>query len=303
VVTNAATVHWNDALKQRLYGPAAKGRLDGEYLDSLEGYVTADLNFRREHFRFTTVPLTFSTDTRQPALFKGLAVFEFTRWISDDLHRMDKLVFANGVPYRFTYLCPWLDVLGTETDWLRGGKYQPASDATMSLWRTLSGAKPYLLLMNTDYDRFTPDLVEKYFQRALFYGMWPGFFSHNAAENPYWQNPKWYNRDRPLFRKYIPLLKRVAEAGWRPVSEARCDNPRIWVERFGPAPDGTVFLTLHNDTATPQTGTVSANLRALGLTADARAEELLGGETFPWPAGGWPVTLKPQETRVLGLRR
>ena len=150
------------------------------------------------------MPLTFATDTKQPALFKGLAVFEFTRWISDDVHRLGKLMFANGVPYRFTFLCPWLDVLGTETDWLRNGKYRPASDATMDLWRTLSGAKPYLLLMNTDYDAVHAGPRGEVFPARLFYGMWPGLFSHNAADNPYWQNPKWYNRDRPLFKKYLP---------------------------------------------------------------------------------------------------
>ena len=171
--TNAATVHWNEAIRQSLYGPAAKGRLDGEYLDSLEGYVTSDLNFRREHFRYTTVPLTFATDTGEPALFKGLAVFEFTRWFCAQVHSLGKLTFANGVPYRFTYLCPWLDVLGTETDWVHNRSYAPASHEQMSLWRTLAGAKPYLLLMNTDYDVFTPEMVERYFQRSLFYGMFP----------------------------------------------------------------------------------------------------------------------------------
>jgi len=45
---NAATVYWNNEIKARRYGPAARGQLDGEYLDSLEGYVTAELNFRRE---------------------------------------------------------------------------------------------------------------------------------------------------------------------------------------------------------------------------------------------------------------
>ena len=78
------------------------------------------------------------------------------------------------MPYRFTFLCPWLDVLGTESDWLSEGKDRPASDAQISLWRAMAGAKPYLLLMNTDFDAFTPDLVERYFQRSLFYGMWPG---------------------------------------------------------------------------------------------------------------------------------
>lgn len=186
---NAATVHWNETIQQQLYGPGAKGQLHGEYLDSLEGYVTTDLNFRREHFRYSTVPRTFGTDTHRPALFKGLAVFEFPKWICDGVHRLGKLTFANGVPYRFSYLCPCLDVLGAETDWVRGGKYQTASQATMNLWRTLAAAKPYLLLMNTDYDRFGSDLVEKYFQRALFYGMWPGFFSPNAADDRYWETP------------------------------------------------------------------------------------------------------------------
>ncbi len=124
---NGASVHWSKAVKERLYGPGAKGILDGEYLDSLEGYVTADLNYRREHFRYTTVPLTFSSESKRPALHKGLAVYEFTRWISGEVHDLGKLMFANGVPYRFTYLCPWLDVMGTETDWMRNGKYVPSS--------------------------------------------------------------------------------------------------------------------------------------------------------------------------------
>ena len=54
-----------------MYGVRAKSQLDGEYLDSLEGYVTADLNFRREHFRYTTVPLTFASETKQPRFIKG----------------------------------------------------------------------------------------------------------------------------------------------------------------------------------------------------------------------------------------
>ncbi|MBI5384625.1 MAG: hypothetical protein HZA90_08030 [Verrucomicrobia bacterium] len=278
VPTNAATVYWSDSIKARLYGPAAKGRLDGEYLDSLEGYVTTELNFRREHFRASTVPLTFATDTKQPALFKGLAVAEFTKWMADDVRALGKLMFANGVPYRFTFLCSWLDVLGTETDWLRAGKYQPASLSQMDLWRTMSGAKPYLLLMNTDYDQFTPDLVEKYFNRCLFYGMWPGFFSHNAADNPYWQNPKWYNRDRPLFKKFLPDIKRVAEAGWQPVTGATCDNEKILLERFGPDAGGTVYFTAFNDTAQAQSGTVRAGAK---------------------PGQNWPVRLQPQECVVL----
>lgn len=293
---NGATVHWNPALKEKLYGSAAPGRLDGEYLDSLEGYVTTDLNYRREHFASTTVPLTFARGTARPVLFKGLAVYEFTRWMSEDVRSTGGLMFANGVPYRLGFLCPWLDVLGTETDWMRNGKYQPATEAQMNYWRTMSGAKPYLLLMNTDYDAFGSELAERYFQRALFYGMYPSMFSHNASENPYWQNPKWYNRDRALFRKYQPVIKRVAEAGWQPVTHARSSNNQVLVERFGRGREGSVYLTLFNSTDTPQTTELKCDWEALGFRG--RIEPVLPADCI-----AERLELAPQQARVFRLIR
>jgi hypothetical protein len=290
---NFARWHWSAAETNRLYGPQAKGTLDGEYLDSLEGYVTTDLNFRREHFVPSTVPLTFASASKRPALYKGLAVFEFTKWFSEEVHGMDKLTFANGVPYRFTFLCPWLDVLGTETDWMANRKYQPPGDATLCLWRAMAGAKPYLLLMNTRYDDFTPEWVERYFQHSLFYGFYPGMFSHNAADNPYWGNPKWYERDRALFRKYLPLIKRVGEAGWQPVTGAACDNGEIWLERFGSGVAGRFYLTAFNSSKRDQGGTV----RTLNARLAQRNRELLGATA--WRTGGsWAATLGPAQTAV-----
>jgi len=299
---NGATLHWNEQIKARLYGTNLTVQPDGEYLDSLEGYVTAELNFRREHFRFSTVPLTFDTQSRRPALFKGLAVFEFTRWIADEVHRLDKLLFANGVPYRFSFLCPWLDVMGTETDWLHQGRYRPAADSQILLWRTLSGGKPYVLLMNTDYDAFGPELVEHYFQRCLFYGLFPSFFSHNAAENPYWQNPRWYNRDRALFKRYVPIIKRVAEAGWQPVTAAHCDNARLWLERFGSPDQGSVYFTLFNDTATPQPARVTLDARSLDLDPQGATFEVGHGDGIEALEAGWRVRLGPQQVAVLAVK-
>jgi hypothetical protein len=296
-VPNAATVYWNDSVKAKLYSSSPPNGLDGEYLDSLEGYVTAELNLNRDHFRRTSVPLTFTSDTRQPALFKGLAAFEFTRWISEDVHRLGRLVFANGVPYRFGFLCPWLDVLGTETDWLPGGAYQPSSHSQMAYWRSLSGAKPYLLLMNTDFTAFGP-YVERYFQTCLFYGFYPSMFSHNASENPYWKNPAWYNRDRPLFRKYLPVIREVAEAGWQPVTGASCDNPAISVERFGADPASVRYYTLSTGSAQSQTG-VLVEEPAAGSNTNSVATDMLSGTVLPRVRTGWKVTLGPQAAAAI----
>ena len=298
---NGATVHWNEEIKKRLYGPAAESNLDGEYLDSLEGYVTADLNYRREHYAYSSVPLTFATDAKRPALYKGLAVFEFTKWFAAQVHALDKLTFANGVPYRFCFLCPWLDVMGTETDWAQAGKYQPVADSQLCLWRTMSGQKPYLLLMNTDFQAFSSEMVEKYFQRSLFYGMFPSMFSHNAADNPYWQNPKWYERDRPLFKKYLPLIKQIAEAGWQPVTAAACDNPRLRVERFGPDAHGVVYFTLFNDSSAVQNGVLTPEPAVLSRAHSSAIRELVFGRELRGSDGAWPVTLDPESAWLLRI--
>jgi len=299
--TNGANVYWNETIKTQLYGPAANGTLDGEYLDSLEGYVTAELNFRREHFRDSTVPLTFSANSFQPVLHKGLEIFEFTRWISDEVHGLGKLMFANSVPVRFGFLCPWLDVMGTETDWMPGGQYQPVADTQLCLWRTLSGQKPYLLLMNTDYAQFTSPFVEKYFQRCLAYGIWPSMFSLNASDNPYWQNPTWYNRDRPLFIKYIPLIRRVAEAGWMPVTRAVCTPAEIMVERFGPTTNGTTYITLFNPGANAQLANLRIESSVVADPAKIVTTELLSTNRLPLAAGGWAVTVGAESVAVVRI--
>lgn len=242
-------MNWNEEEKERLYGAEAEGEQDGEYLDSVEGYVTATENFRRDHFRRTRVPLTFSTVSKKPVIHKSFSVWEFATWMAESVRGMDRLMFGNAVPHRFAFLAPAFDIMGTESNWLHGEDWQPPADSWFNFRRTMCHQKPYLLLMNTDYDRLVPELVEKYFQRCLFYGFFPSMFSHNAAENPYWQTPRWYERDRHLFKQYIPLIRQVAEAGWEPITGARTSEPRVWLERFGKGENGDLFITVINSSA------------------------------------------------------
>jgi hypothetical protein len=284
---------------QPLPGPG----LDGVYLDSLE-MSSGELNYRREHFRTASVPLVFDREGR-PCQLMIFNTWTFERDIAAQMHARGKLLFANAVLWQFAFPAPLLDVLGTEVNWLRHDEYQPDSDAVMNFRRSLCRQKPYCLLMNTDYGKFTPELVERYFQRCLFYGVWPGFFDEVAAsKDPYWASAKrWHERDRPLFKKYIPLLRRVTAAGWQPLTYGLCDNLAILVERFGPGTDGTVFLTLLNDTAHTQSGTVTVDLKALGVKQPAWAQELLSGNAATPSGRGWRVVLRPQEAKVLCLSR
>lgn len=98
-------------------------------------------------------------------------------------------------------------------------------------------------------------MSEQYHQVELTFGMWPGYFSHDAASRPYFRNATWYNRDRPIFQRYVPVLQEINRAGWQPVTGASvhpADTAALCcvrVERFGPSADAPdfVFFTVRNE--------------------------------------------------------
>jgi hypothetical protein len=288
-----------------MYGAEAKrtrGDQDGEYLDSLEGWSDVQ-DYRASNIAACPYPLPFDTDSRHPVLPQWYSTFAFARYLRDDLHNRGKLLMANSVPIRFAVFAPLFDVMGIEVNWLgEKGEWQPEGDDVMSLRRTLSATKPYLLLMNTNFDKFSAPLVEKYFQRSLFYGIFPSMFSADAATNPYWETPALYERDRPLFRKYIPVIRKLSAAGWEPVTQAKSSSPAVYVERYGKR-----LFTLLNDTHQPAATTLTIDLTVLGLRTGSAPEvvNLLTGAKLPVSSANGKLTtnvsLQPDETLALEL--
>ena len=283
---------WNEQLRNQLYGPERRGDLDGEYIDSSEGYVTDELDFRRDHLAAAETPLTYDPQTHRPAIFRGLIAFEYIRGIARDVHAMDKLMMANSTPIRLCWLAPLLEVLGTETDWNPGGRWRPMSDAELLYRRALCKGKPFCFLMNTEFERFPAELVERYMKRSLAYGMFPGFFSHNASQGHYFTRPELYNRDRPLFQKYVPLCRRVAEAGWEPITGAHSSDARVYVERFGDR-----YLTVFNDSSESRTATIR-----LDGSAPAAAQDLVAGTPVVWTGDATTLTLAAEDVAVIDLK-
>ncbi len=286
---------WNPQIRESLYGPQRRADLDGEYVDSSEGYVTDALDFRRDHFAAASTPLVFAPDTYRPAIFRGLVAFEYVRAIAAEVHAMGKFMMANGAPTRLPWLCPMLDVLGTETNWNPGGRWRPMSDADLLYRRALCRGKPYCFLMNTEFERFGPERVEKYMKRSLAYGMFPGFFSPNASQGHYFTRPELYDRDRPLFQKYVPLCRRVAEAGWEPIPQARSSDPQVYVERFGR--QKPFYLTVFNDS--PQRRRVTLELDGPSPSA---CRELVRGHTLTWHDKTTTFELDAEDVAVLEIQ-
>jgi hypothetical protein len=283
---------WNPSLRERLYGPNRKSDLGGEYVDSSEGYVTDILDFRRDHFAAADTPLTFSPDSHRPAIYRGLIAFEYVRAIAGDIHALNKLMMANATPSSLCWLAPNLDVMGTETDWNPDGQWRPMSDEELLYRRALCRGKPFCFLMNTEFSKLPRQRVEKYMQRCLAYGMFPGFFSANAATGHYFERPELFERDRPLFKKYVPLCKLVAEAGWEPLTRARSSDQSIHVERFGEN-----YLTLFNDSAERHGAAIT-----LEDTPSAASRDLVSGAAMKWQNKSAPILLEGESVAVIQLR-
>ena len=70
---NKAHLNYTPQMGDRLYS-GENGQLDGEYLDSLEGWG-GDKNFRREHFKYVSIPLTFDPQSGRPIILQIFSTY------------------------------------------------------------------------------------------------------------------------------------------------------------------------------------------------------------------------------------
>jgi hypothetical protein len=84
-----ANVNYEIGEAVRRYADTSRGDLDGEYLDSLEGWSTL-CNFRREHFASAGIPLTFDTLSGKPCILNVFSIYEFAEYISNDVRGRGK---------------------------------------------------------------------------------------------------------------------------------------------------------------------------------------------------------------------
>ncbi|HOZ49579.1 MAG TPA: hypothetical protein PLO37_10035 [Candidatus Hydrogenedentes bacterium] len=284
---------------------ASSEEVDGVYIDSYEFWATT-IDYDRRHFAGADLPLVFDTHTHEVGILTVFATFEFEREMARRMRADGKFMMANGVLYRFGFPAAWLDVLGTETNWFHGGSWQPASDSNLCFYRALCYQKPYCFLLNTHYADLDLDDIERYMRRAVFYGMFPGFFSEDASTNCFFENPDWYNAARPLFKQYVPLARRLAAAGWEPITHGRSGDDRVYVERYGRAEDGTIYFATCNETDAAVETTVRVALGALGWNdRDVAVYCVEDGDAVDVTREGsevhFPVRLEPDGLLIVAL--
>ena len=226
--------------------------VDGEFIDSSEPYEACDMDFARTRFVHMRTPLCWCSMNGAVGIFKGMVAFENAREMKRRCRAIGRYIYANSTPNCWSWMPPNMDAMCREVTWVkRDGSWQPDDSELMMRRRMMCGGKPYGLEMNCDFDLLSQERVEKFFNHCLAYGFFPGFFSAAAHgkknKERYFRRPDLYERDRPLFKRYIPLMRRVAEAGWRPVNRLFPVDPAtgVFAEQFGDR-----YVTLFNPSQT-----------------------------------------------------
>ncbi|MCE5241532.1 discoidin domain-containing protein [bacterium] len=297
--------------------------LDGFYFDGVDERPLD--NYAAEQFAFASAPLTFSPDTKRPILCGAFSSYKFLQRVADKMHASGRLVMANGIPSQFPFSLQYLDLGGSEQE--PSIESPPVRLSYLTYARALMYHKPLVLLykprLEERFDRdLTPYLVD-YMHACLPYAAEPSLFMIFSNTDPsfyynFWERPDWYNKYRSLFIAYAPLVKRLALAGWEPVTGAAASDPSIVVERFGklvphlvaynPAREGApITFDLDVDPPTPpRPAEGGPRLEGMPLRPLTGAVNLVDGTAVPLTrreGGGARVrlTLAPRRAAVLAF--
>ena len=259
--------------------------------DAIEGYFAnrSGLNYRREHFATTDVPLTFGKETLGVAMPNTIWDFHNKSWWPLT-QKYQVATYGNANLYEQTFTMPFVDVPMVENEWDRGHPERferylraIAHHKIWRFWRVLG-----------DGEKHEPS-VRRHFARGLAYAVYPCVGALNATGG----NIEKY---RHLFRQYVPAIEELSIAGWEPVPYARATEDVI-VERYGSFTEGELHFTFRNyDTEAARATALTIDRQALGIPADAAlvAVDILPGiaAATAVSADAWEVTIAADNARA-----
>ena len=260
-------------------------QIAGMYMDGMVAFSSefTHINYRESALLAAMHPPIYDSSGRI-AVLSTQGLLAFMNVLAKTLHSRGQHLMGNGQYCQGApnFMFPAVfDVAGTESDWQSGGTpgkcrspawhcdFDPPPAVDLLFARAMSGAKPYLHLLDTHLATWTKESTNQYFQICLLYGIWPSFEEDNTSEAPgYFSNPKLYERDRPVFKQFVPVLQKINYAGWQPLQFANASNAaesvhRFNIERWGSAADGVVYWTLRR---VEPLRMIVTNLRPVRLT-------------------------------------
>lgn len=267
-----------DDLGRALGWDGGAATFNGVFYDSMEGWTNL-LNYRHDHWKTSRYPLTFDRNNGNRVCLSNLwGNYSFAKELAARLRAHGQLMMGNGAFHFLWMFAPFVDIPGREYSWYEDGRWTPVPDARFLFLRSMAHRRPCWLLMNDPFEDASH--LEEYFQRCLFYAVFPSMFhAHTGTSAAYFWEPRYPNRDRALFLKYVPLVRMLDEAGWEPIPYAKTEPEDVRVERYGDFARGTLVLTVHNPAPEERPVVLRLQRAALRLPEGVSCIERISGST------------------------
>lgn len=248
----------------------AGAQYDGIGLDSFGGYGVARMvDYKREHFRYADIPLSFSAADHRPVQVCSFATVEWLRDLAERMHRRGLVLMANcswgETPGWLTFAAPYLDIFGAEAPVF----------ADADFIRAVAYHKP---CTNLPYKPRPLPEVRRQLLHAVFLG---------------------HGSELAVMKKYWPVLRALAKAGWEPITLARATPDTVRVERFGRGHQ--LYLVLHNPMEKTAKVRVTVDVKAFGL-GNFSAADALSGKALLVAQNGFATEIDGGDTRVVTLK-
>ncbi len=269
-------------------GAAAPGRRPWDACltaDAIDGYGSNErgLDYRREHFRTTTFPLTFGSQSLKPAICN--TIWDLHNQVWRPLTQEHQVVtYGNGNVVSGMFTMPYVDICMVEGRWGRARLPQEErfwrASAHHKIWRFWCEDTNWY---HRGADRAS---VMRHLRHGLASATFPALSAAQSATGD-------MEPFRAAYRQYVPAMEALSAAGWEPVPHATATGGAI-VERFGSFAEGNLHFTLRHyatdrsDPTDPSAATLTLDRKGLGIPQSAPlfAADLLPGTPALEPLGG-----------------
>lgn len=256
--------------------------------DAIEGYHgnQRQLDYRREHFATTRLPLSFGKLDLKPALINQIWDFLDGAWWPLSSERK-VIISGNANSFEQIFTVPYVDLPIIETDWTIG------ADGPMDRYiRTVAHHRIWRFWRTLGKGEEDPASIVAHFDRGLAYAIFPAVYPVALVAGD-------VETYRPLYRTYVPAIEQLSRAGWEPVTLARTEASGVFLERYGDPARDNLHFTLRSEAAQDLTATVTLEPAARGQGPLLACDLLRGphAATVIDPAA-WPIDLRPGATRA-----
>ncbi|MBP7829935.1 MAG: hypothetical protein KA248_08465 [Kiritimatiellae bacterium] len=195
------------------------------------------------------------------------------------------------------FAAPLLDVVVAEFAAWPGIECDPAREGAANAIRAMAGRKPVVAARKEPAPSLSSEELARHLAWCMFRGFLPGFFQRARGTDRIWEEARSDAALRAVLERDLPLIRRLATAGWCPSGPVEAGPEELWSEYFGNVRQPSGHVTLRNTSAERVRGTIHwPAAKEPGLLLDPRngyVRVIPSGETAA------PVALMPYEITAL----